>query len=109
MNDTFVSPSQPSGKTPDYFNPHNIPTDPSGVSSLLSHEPPEANPIEELKKKYPIKTIVGAVVVLVMVLAIPVGVYLNQRPTRVFIEATATPSPTPTPTPTPTESPVPDL
>ena len=88
---------------PSYYNPHNIPQDTELNSFPLVKEAdliPDPN--EEIRKKYPIKTIIGIAVLIVMVLAIPVGVFLNQKPTKVFIEATATPSPTPTPTPTPT-------
>jgi len=90
-------------KAPDYYNPHNI-TQEIGQNSnpLLALEPLPQNPQEMLKKKYPIKIIAGFAVLLIMVLATGIGVYLSQRPTRVFIEATATPTATPTPTPTPT-------
>lgn len=107
MDDPHTPNNQPTGKVPDYYNPHNTILDPNETASLLMHEPEQPDPREELRKKYPIKTIVGALVLIVTVLAIPVGVYLNQRPTKVFIEATSTPSPTPTATPT--ESAVPNL
>jgi hypothetical protein len=102
-----ITPAQQ--KAPDYYNPHNIVQDPQEVASLLVHEPSVPDPVEVLKKKYPVRIIVEVVILLVSVIAIPAALYLNQRPTRVFIEATATPtpteSPTPTPSPTPTETP----
>lgn len=99
MNDNTV-PKQSSSKVPDYYNPHNIIQEPlNNNTPLLDLEPPEEDPAATLKKKYPIRTIAGIVVLVIMVMAIPIGVYLNQKPTEVFIEATSSPSPSPTPTP----------
>jgi len=102
MDDPF--PQTPSQKqAPDYFNPHNVVQDerPPG-NPLLRIEPKQPNPKEILKKKYPVRIIAGALVLIIMVLAVQAAVYLLQRPTRIFIEAEPTPSPSPTPTPTPT-------
>lgn len=98
--------SSQNNQTPSYYNPTGIVRDsPTNSTPLLNIEPPEDDPKALMQRKYPIKTIAGIMVLLVMVLAIPVSVFLTQRPTNVFIEAD-TPSPVatfpPTPTPTPT-------
>lgn len=98
--DNSNTPSQ-NNQTPSYYNPSGIVREtPTNSTPLLNVEPQEEDPKTQMRKKYPIKTIAGIMVLLVMVLAIPVSVYLTQQPTNVFIEATATPSPTPTPTAT---------
>lgn len=105
MNDD--SPLQTkSDKIPSYYNPHNVVQDAKlNTTPLLIHEPPIENPKDALSRKYPIKVIAGALFVVITLISIPVALYLNQRPTRIFIEATATPHPTISPSPTP--SPVP--
>jgi hypothetical protein len=103
--DNFDPLAESQKKAPDYYNPRSVVTEDSSTHPILAHEPVPEDPQEVLRKKYPIKTIVAGVVIFVVLLAIPVTVYLSQRPTRIFLEAeTPTPTPTESPTPTPTSS-----
>jgi type VI protein secretion system component VasF len=85
---------------PDYWTQQNTAqnTDQTAKNPLLMHEPPPEDPKRTLRRKYPIQVITSVVILALTTLSIPLGVYLIQRPTKVFIEATSTPSPTPTPT-----------
>jgi hypothetical protein len=95
-NDKLTSDS--TNRLPDYFNPHNVEQLPNMNSyPLIKEEPPAPDPQELLKKKYPVKIIAGVAFLVLSLLTIPVAVYITQKPTEVFIEATATPTPTPTP------------
>lgn len=109
MNNSYRNSQTKTSIVPDYYNPHNVTqeTD-SKTGTFLAYEPTEEDPKDVLKRKYPIKTIAGIAILIVTVLAIPVGVYLNQKPTNIFIDAD-TPTPMPTLSPTPTPSPTPTL
>lgn len=111
MNNGYKNPHAKSSIVPDYYNPHNTTQDTGGTTgTILAYEPQEVDPKEVLKRKYPVRIVAAVAILVVATLAIPVGVYLNQKPTNVFLDAdTPTPIPTisPTPSPSPTPTPTP--
>lgn len=108
MNDT--NPIDTTSKTPSYFNPTAVTRESIDTNTpLVNIEPPEQNPLEEMRRKYPIKNIAGIMVLALMVLAVPTTVFITQQQTNLLLEAN-TPAPMltfpPTPSPSPTIIPI---